>query len=159
MRAGHRDMRCDVTISAPLTTHRSPLTETPSGLCTGVQSIPAKGPNLKSQISNLKLPNGVLLTSFGTDWPVNDSVKYAKETVGLAVFIPKAFAGELVHNTANNLCLLNLKSQITNHKSQMEMCHAHFYLTVVGVTKEDHPVATTFDEWLTYLRAWAKDLE
>ena len=135
MLAGHRDMRCDVLLS-----------DTLSGLCTGVQAIPAKGGNDKSQITNYQLPNGTLLVSFGTDWPVNDSAKYAKETVGLAVFIPKAYAGDLVHDKQNNLCLL-------------KGTRPHFYLTCVGATKENHPVATTAEEWLIYLRRWAKNLK
>ena len=145
MKAGHRDMRCDVSLSAPI-----------EGLCTGVQTIPAKGPNQQSTITNYQLPNGTLLVSFGTDWPVNDTVKYAKETVGLAVFIPKAYAGELVQDKSNNLCLLKL-SPITNNLSPIH--HCHFYLTVVGATKENHPVATTAEEWLAYLRKWAKKLK
>ncbi len=138
MKAGHRDMRCDVSLS-----------EAVEGLCTGVQTIPAKAPNQKSKILNLKLPNGVLLASWGTDWPVNDSAKYAKETVGLAVFIPKEFAGELVQDKQNSLCLL---------KSPM-CATAHFYLTCCGATKENHPVATTAEEWFAYLRKWAKRLK
>jgi hypothetical protein len=102
------------------------------------------------------LPNGVLLASWGTDWPVNDSVKYAKETVGLAVFIPKQFAGECVHDKQNNLCLLK-QSPITNHQSPM-CATAHFYLTCVGATKENHPVAKTAEEWIAYLRRWAEGL-
>ena len=143
LRAGHRDMRCDVTLSEPV-----------EGLCTGVQTIPAKG---GKDTTTIILPNGVLLVSWGTDWPVNDSVKFAKETVGLAVFIPKAYAGELVHDKQNNLCLLHLQSPVTRHTSQMS--HAHFYLTTVGATKEKHPVATTAEEWLAYLRRWAKKLD
>ena len=135
MKAGHRDLRCDVSLS-----------DTLSGLCTGVQTIPAKGENYQSSIINYQLPNGVLLASFGTDWPVNDSAKYAKETVGLGVFIPKEYAGELVHDKSNNLCLL-------------KGTHAHFYLTCVGATKENHPVATTAEEWFAYLRKWAKGLK
>ena len=142
MRAGHRDMRCDVKASEPV-----------EGLCTGVQTIPAKGG--KDTISII-LPNGVLLASWGTDWPVNDSAKYAKETVGLGVFIPKKYAGELKHDKQNNLCLL--KSQITNHKSQM-CATAHFYLTCCGATKENHPVASSAEEWFAYLRRWAKSLK
>ena len=140
MQAGHRDMRCDVTLSEPV-----------EGLCTGVQSIPAKGPNHQSKIINIELENGVLLASWGTDWPVNDSAKYAKETVGLAVFIPKPYAGALVHDKSNNLCLL--KSKVESQKSK-----AHFYLTCVGATKETHPCATTAEEWFAYLRRWAKGL-
>lgn len=145
MLAGHRDMRCDVFLS-----------DTLSGLCTGVQTIPAKGENLQSSIFNLQLQNGVLLASWGTDWPVNDSAKYAKETVGLAVFIPKQYAGNIVHDKQNLLCLLK-PSPITNHQSQM-CATAHFYLTCVGATKENHPVATTAEEWYAYLRKWAKGL-
>lgn len=158
MKAGHRDMRCDVLLS-----------DTVSGLCTGVQTIPAKGANLQSSIFNLQLPNGTLLVSFGTDWPVNDSAKYAKETVGLAVFIPKQYAGSLVHDKQNNLCLLNLTGKAgrtakrsysnsgrTAKRSEMATCH--FYLTCCGATKENHPVATSAEEWLIYLRRWAKHL-
>ena len=134
MKAGHRDMRCDVSVS-----------EAVEGLCTGVQTIPAKGANDQSSIFNLQLPNGTLLVSFGTDWPVNDSVKYAKETVGLAVFIPKAYAGEIVQDKQNLLCLLKGTTP-------------HFYLTCVGATKENHPAATSAEEWLVYLRRWAKNL-
>lgn len=159
MRAGHRDMRCDVFLS-----------DTVSGLCTGVQTIPAKGANLQSSIFNLQLPNGTLLVSFGTDWPVNDSAKYAKETVGLAVFIPKEFAGEIVQDKQNLLCLLSIspkdglsvKRSISDNglsgEAGPEMCHAHFYLTCCGATKENHPVATSAEEWFIYLRRWAKHL-
>lgn len=145
MKAGHRDMRCDVKVSEPI-----------EGLCTGIQSIPAKGPNDQSQIAHYQLSNGTLLVSWGTDWPVNDTVKYAKETVGLAVFIPKEFAGELVQDKSNNLCLLKLSAVIGQYST--EEYKAHFYLTCVGATKEDQPVATNATEWLNYLRRWSKAL-
>jgi len=132
MRAGHRDLRCDIYTSEPI-----------EGLCTGVQTIPAKGGR---DTMTFVLPNGILLASWGTDWPVNDSTKYAKETVGLGVFIPKAYAGNPVHDKSNNLCLLKGNA-------------AHFYLTVVGATKENHPVATNATEWYEYLRRWAKSLK
>ena len=140
MRAGHRDMRCDVKASEPV-----------EGLCTGVQTIPAKGG--KDTISII-LPNGVLLASWGTDWPVNDSAKYAKETVGLGVFIPKEYAGELKHDKQNNLCLLNT---LPFREGLGVGCH--FYLTCCGATKENHPVATSAEEWFAYLRRWASRLK
>ena len=156
MKAGHRDLRCDVTLS-----------EAVEGLCTGVQTIPAKG---GKDTVTIVLPNGVLLASWGTDWPVNDSAKYAKETVGLAVFVPQQFAGSLVHDKQNNLCLLNLTgksgptakrsysdSGLTAQRSEMATCH--FYLTCCGATKENHPVAHTAEEWYAYLRKWAKGLK
>ena len=147
MLAGHRDMRCDVELSEPV-----------EGLCTGVQTIPAKGPNQQSQIINLPLENGVLLASWGTDWPVNDSAKYAKETVGLGVFIPKEFAGELVQDKQNSLCLFRTR-QATKKDTSYPKHVAHFYLTCVGATKEEKPVATNAEEWLAYLRKWAAKLK
>jgi hypothetical protein len=146
MRAGHRDMRFDVKVSKPI-----------DGLCTGVQTIPAKGNNSQLSIVNYQLDNGVLLASWGTDWPVNDTVKYAKETVGLGVFIPKEFAGELVQDKQNKLCLLKVKSQKSKVESTTQYT-AHFYLTVCGATKEDHPVASSATEWFAYLRRWAAKL-
>ena len=146
MKAGHRDMRCDVRVSKPI-----------EGLCTGVQTIPAKKPAPDSDTAVIVLPNGLLLASWGTDWPVNDTVKYAKETVGLGVFIPKKFAGELVHDQQNNLCLLKLQGSISKEDYSPRYI-AHFYLTCVGATKEDHPVATNATEWLAYLRRWAATL-
>ena len=148
MRAGHRDMRCDVYVWGD--EYGDPV----EGLCTGVQTIPAKG---GCDTSVVYLPNGILLASWGTDWPVNDSAKYAKETVGLAVFIPYPYAGDIVHDKQNLLCLLK-QSPISNHQSPM-CATAHFYLTVCGATKENHPVATNATEWLIYLRKWAKGLK
>ena len=139
MQAGHRDMRCDVSLS-----------EAVEGLCTGVQTIPAKG---GKDTVTIILPNGILLASWGTDWPVNDSVKYAKETVGLGVFIPKAYAGECVKDKSNNLCLLRALPF-----SEGTGVGCHFYLTCCGVTKENHPVATNATEWFEYLRRWAAKL-
>ena len=150
MKAGRRDMRCDVSLS-----------EAVEGLCTGVQTIPAKGG--KDTITII-LPNGIILASWGTDWPVNDSAKYAKEMVGLGVFIPKEHAGELVHDKQNNLCLLKQKSEARSQKSEIsgqksDMPYtAHFYLTCCGATKENHPVATSAEEWYAYLRRWAANL-
>jgi len=142
MQAGHRDMRCDVYLSEPV-----------EGLCTGVQTIPAKGgyPICESR----KSKDGILLCSWGTDWPVNDSTKYAKETVGLGVFIPAECAGRMVQDRQNKLGLI--KSQIINPQSQM-CASAHFYLTCVGATKENHPAATSAEEWFQYLCRWAKKL-
>lgn len=155
MKAGHRDLRCDVTLS-----------EAVEGLCTGVQTIPAKG---GKDTVTIVLPNGVLLASWGTDWPVNDSAKYAKETVGLAVFIPHPYAGTPVHDKQNNLCLLKtipINSQTNGHSPsnsqtgrQPSNFRCHFYLTTVGATKENHPVARTAEEWYAYLRKWAKGLK
>ncbi len=192
LKSGHRDMRCDVFCSSLGDSLPFRGGQEGPALCTGVQSIPAKSGFNWNSISSpigedgrglvLQLPNGVLLASWGTDWPVNDSAKYAKETVGLAVFIPKEYAGALVRDKQNNLCLLNLwvpsvnqqsvcdgesggtsrpsiKRSGIDHRDLVAERVAHFYLTVVGATKENHPVARTAEEWYAYLRRWAKHLK
>ncbi len=74
---GHRDAEVDVLFSAPLGNET---------FCTGVQDI--KGSQSFSDHKGL-------IACWGTDWPVNDTVKYAKETVGLATYIPaELIAGE-----------------------------------------------------------------
>jgi hypothetical protein len=140
MQGGHRDMRCDVYLS-----------EEVEGLCTGVQMIPNNGKSPRSLDGShdtiIVVPNGTILASWGTDWPVNDSTKFAKETVGLAVFIPRDYTGAPVRDKRNNLCLLK-------QAKAKEGYSTHFYLTCVGATKEDHPIASNAREWYAYLRKW-----
>lgn len=135
--AGHRDMRCDVTVSKPV-----------DGLCTGVRTFPED-----SQWISESLPKGILLASWGTQSPAENR---DKETVGLAVFIPKEYAGQAVQNAQNNLCLLKQSAAKIDYS---EVYQAHFYLTCVGATKEDHPVATNATEWFEYVRQWAAALQ
>ena len=72
--AGHRDAQVDVLFDAPLDKEV---------FCTGVQNITGHADMFSDH-------NG-LVASWGTDWPVNDTVKYKKETVGLATYIPKKY--------------------------------------------------------------------
>ena len=69
--AGHRDCEVQVSFDRPL---RNEI------FCTGVV-------NIKESVSFSDHEG--LVACWGTDWPVNDTVKYAKETVGLATCIPQ----------------------------------------------------------------------
>ncbi|MGN0208725.1 MAG: DUF4861 family protein [Paludibacteraceae bacterium] len=136
--AHHRDMRCEVFLSEPL-----------DSLCTGVQQVPFKNPD-KSPGSYIFSDDihcdGVLLGSWGTDWPVNDTVRYAKETVGLGVFIPKEYATkEMIHATPNLVCLFRPATYL------------RFYLTCVA-QKEDNPPARNSEDFYAFLVQWAKGL-
>ena len=136
--AHHRDMRCEVFLSEPL-----------DSLCTGVQQIPFKNPD-QSPGSFIFADNphnkGMLLGSWGTDWPVNDTVKYAKETVGLGVFIPKEYASEgALIQTPNMVCLFRPATYL------------RFYLTCVAL-KEDTPPARNAEEFRDFLFQWANGL-
>ncbi|MGN0235048.1 MAG: DUF4861 family protein [Paludibacteraceae bacterium] len=136
--AHHRDMRCEVFLSEPL-----------DSLCTGVQQVPFKNPD-KCFDSHIFADDthyeGMLLGSWGTDWPVNDTVKYAKETVGLGVFVPKEYVTEgAVPQTPNLVCFF---------RPATYLC---FYLTCVA-QKEDNPPARTIEEFRAYLGQWAESL-
>ncbi len=124
--AGHRDMKCEVFCNVPLHT-----------LVTGVQKI-GSGPSITENDAD-----ACLLASWGTDWPVNDTIKYAKETVGLAVTIQKQYVTE---------CLSDDKQRLAGIKLD-EKGYAKFYLTVVA-QKEEQPQATDFDTFLNYVRSW-----
>ena len=73
--AGHRDAQVDVIFDAPLTDEV---------FATGVQNITGHAAMYSDHEG--------LVASWGTDWPVNDTVKYKKETVGLATYIPKKYS-------------------------------------------------------------------
>lgn len=97
--AGHRD--CEVQIS---------FSEPPTGefLCTGVEKI-----RNSASFSD----HSGLIASWGEDWPVTDTVKYKKETVGLATCIPADVIRGEATDADNYLYVLNLdkKSSFTYH--------------------------------------------
>lgn len=125
--SGHRDMMCEMFASDSVS------------LCTGVQKIGTPDFFVDT------VSNGILLGSWGTDWPVNDTIKYAKETAGLGVFVPNEFAGNLLVDPRNNLIALKRGT------------HARFYLTVVSL-KETTPPARTDQEFWVFLREWAQNI-
>ena len=123
--AGHRDVMVEVRCS-----------ERADNLVTGVQRI---GP------ANFYTNHNNLVASFGTAFPVNDSVKYGKETVGLAVYVPTS-AKELVQDANNNMVLLEWAPTI------------RYFFTVVA-QKEQNPPARTDGEFFTFVEQWATQLE
>lgn len=113
-------------------------------LCTGVQHVPAKvdGPDTEVWMDRTK-NGGVILGSWGTDWPVNDTVNYHKQTVGLAVYIPAECADAVVQDAHNNLCLLK--------------DNAHYYTMVVSPTMERRCPAKNAKKFRKYLQKYFKN--
>lgn len=124
--ARHRDVMVEVRCSEPT-----------DNLVTGVQRI---GP------ANFYTNHRNLVASFGTAFPVNDSVKYGKETVGLAVYVPASYTRELVQDANNNMVLLEWAPTI------------RYFFTVVA-QKEINPPARTDGEFFTFVEKWASQLE
>ena len=132
--ARHRDVEAEVFITPA---QGDTVSWSALQLVTGVQRIGE---------ANFYTNHKNLVASFGTAYPVNDTVKYAKETVGLAVYVPEQYTRELVRDANNNLVLLKATPYIK------------YYFTVVSL-KEDNPPARTDGQFFTFVELWATELE
>jgi hypothetical protein len=126
--ARHRDAIAEVRASEDIT-----------NLATGVMTI-AGGPTMSDHKG--------LLGSWGTDYPVTDTVKYEKQTCGLGVCVPRKYITKEVTEGLNNLILMPY------HKGET----LRFYLTS-GALKEEKKPFTTADQFFAYLKQWGAALE
>lgn len=128
--AGHRDAQVDVLFDAPLDKEV---------FCTGVQNITGHADMFSDH-------NG-LVASWGTDWPVNDTVKYKKETVGLATYIPKKYVVKETSDKENFLYTISAPG-----KSSFR------YYTSFTSCKETFGYPDK-EKWFAYVQEWKKELE
>lgn len=128
--AGHRDAQVDVLFDAPLDKEV---------FCTGVQNITGHADMFSDH-------NG-LVASWGTDWPVNDTVKYKKETVGLATYIPKKYVVKETSDKENFLYTISAP-----RKSSFR------YYTSFTSCKETFGYPDK-EKWFAYVQEWKKALE
>lgn len=87
-----------------------------------------------------------LYACWGTDWPVNDTIKYAKETVGLAISLPEQVIGEETGDAANYLYTIKQKGlqSFTYHINFTSRKETFGY---------DSP-----EKWFAYVAEWKKEL-
>lgn len=128
--AGHRNAQVDVLFDAPLDKEV---------FCTGVQNITGHADMFSDH-------NG-LVASWGTDWPVNDTVKYKKETVGLATYIPKKYVVKETSDKENFLYTISAPG-----KSSFR------YYTSFTSCKETFGYPDK-EKWFAYVQEWKKALE
>lgn len=147
--AGKRHAMVEVFLS-PLPSHPSPLNTQLPTLCTGVMGVPVGNKD------NYLTEDG-LVGSWGTAFPVNDTVKYARETVGLGVYVPKTYYAGNAQDKNNNLVLLQLAPLSTLHSALCTTYYARYYLVATGL-KENTPAGRTEQEWYAWLRRWSKRL-
>lgn len=126
---GHRDAQVDVYFAQPLNNEI---------FCTGVQDI--KGSCSMSD-------NRGLIACWGTDWPVNDTIKYAKETVGLATFIPSEYIVSEKKDKVNYLYQISAPGK----KS------IRYYISFTSM-KETFGYKSA-EEWFDHVTAWRKEME
>lgn len=127
--AGHRDLLVETFFEEPL---KNEL------FCTGVQDI--KGSVSYSDHKGL-------IGCWGTDWPVNDTVKYAKETVGLATCVPQKYVQAEVKDKSNYLYTLKAPGKK----------YLRYYTTFTSM-KETFGYKTP-EAWFAYIRQWKDDLD
>ena len=87
-----------------------------------------------------------LSAAWGTDWPVNDTVKYAKETVGLGTCIPQRYVKSEEKDKDNYLYT------ITSPGNKYLQYHTTF-----TSMKETFGYKTP-EAWFAYLREWKEEL-
>ena len=126
---GHRDLLVEVFFSEPLKNEI---------FSTGVQDV--KGSVSYSDHEGL-------IGCWGTDWPVNDTIKYAKETVGLATYIPRKYVEEEVKDKDNYLYTIKAKGD-----------KSFYYYTMFTSLKEKFGYKTP-EAWFAYMKDWKENLE
>lgn len=129
--AGHRDLRIETTFARPLGNEV---------FCTGVQDIMGNETVAYSDHQGLA-------GSWGRHWPVTDTVKYAKETIGIATYIPRKYVLQEVKDADNYLYTLSAPGQTGFH-----------HYTMFTSRKETFGYPTV-EEWFAYLQEWKDELE
>ena len=126
---GHRDVFVETFFEEPLKDEV---------LCTGVIDI--KGSVSYSDHKGL-------IGCWGTDWPVNDTVKYAKETVGLATYIPQKYVKDEVKDKVNYLYTIGAKGS------------KYFTHNITFTSMKETFGYKTPEDWFAYIREWKDELE
>jgi len=127
--AGHRDANVEVIFNKPL------VKET---FCTGVMDI---------KDSKAWSDHKGLVGVWGTDWPVNDTIKYAKETVGLATCIPQHLVKQEAKDKENYLYIIGASGK------------ASFNYQIVFTSLKETFGYKTKEAWFAYIQEWKKELE
>lgn len=129
--AGHRDLRIETTFAEPLEDET---------FCTGVQNI------MGNETVSFSDHKG-LVGSWGRHWPVNDTVKYAKETIGIATYIPQKFVRKEVKDKDNFLYTVSAPGS------------NHFYHYTMFTSRKETFGCPTPEAWFKYMQEWKEELE
>lgn len=129
--AGHRDLLVETFFDEALGQEV---------FATGVQNI------MGNETVSYSDHNG-LVGSWGRHWPVTDTVKYAKETIGLATYIPRKYILKEVQDKDNFLYTVSNPGKKSFH-----------YYTMFTSRKETfgYPDAQT---WFDHMKVWKEQLE
>lgn len=129
--AGHRDLLVETFFNQP---------PEERVFCTGVQNI------MGGETLSYSDHKG-LIGSWGRYWPMTDTAKYAKETIGIATYVPQKYIREEVTDKDNFLYTLSAPGSNRFHHYTMFTSH-----------KESFGYATP-EAWFAYMREWKEELE
>lgn len=127
--AGHRDCEVQVCFDKPL----------------GKETFAVGIQNIKESVAFSDKKG--LIACWGTDWPVNDTIKYAKETVGLALTLPEDIVVKQINDKQNYLYTIQAtgKSGFSYHVSFTSMKETFGYKTA--------------EDWFAFVRKWKKEVQ
>ena len=127
--AGHRDTDVDVLFDKDVSNYR---------FSTGIINV--KGSTEYSDHRGLR-------ACWGTDYPSTDTLKWKRETVGLAVCVPQRnIVSEEAANKDNYAYVLQVPGSSMRYKVNYTSANEQFGYH-------------TADEWFEYLKAWKREIE
>ena len=127
--AGHRDTDVDVLFNKDVSDYR---------FSTGIINV--KGSEEFSDKKGLR-------ACWGTDYPSTDTLKWKRETVGLAVYVPqKNIVSEEPANKDNYAFVLQVPGSSMHYKVNYTSANEQFGYH-------------SADEWFDYLKAWKREIE
>ena len=127
--AGHRDTDVDVLFNKDVSDYR---------FSTGIINV--KGSEEFSDKKGLR-------ACWGTDYPSTDTLKWKRETVGLAVYVPqKNIVSEEAANKDNYAFVLQVPGSSMHYKVNYTSANEQFGYH-------------SADEWFKYLKAWKREIE
>lgn len=129
--AGHRDLLVETFFDQPLEEET---------FCTGVQNI------MGGETLSYSDHKG-LIGSWGRYWPMTDTAKYAKETIGIATYVPQKYIREEVTDKDNFLYTLSAPGSNRFH-----------HYTMFASCKEAFGYPTP-EAWFAYMQEWKEALE
>lgn len=129
--AGHRDLLVETFFDQPLEEET---------FCTGVQNI------MGGETLSYSDHKG-LIGSWGRYWPMTDTAKYAKETIGIATYVPQKYIREEVTDKDNFLYTLSAPGSNRFH-----------HYTMFASRKETFGYPTP-EAWFAYMQEWKEALE
>lgn len=130
--AGHRDVQVDVDFSKPADGER---------FAVGVQKI------MGNETVHRYGPDGTV-ASWGRHWPVGDTIRFAKERVGIATYIPGTPNRKRVADANGFYFLID----------QPDLSHLTYH-TMFTSGKEQGWGFDSAPEWFDFMPAWKKEID